>query len=200
MKTLQTLVLVLVAIYGASAIRSVPNERHSLAMTPEANYTSPLGVEIYNPTQSFEPNGPWSLMSRAGSTLYIAGMRGFSPSNSSLVEFGYPRVRQAFENMQQLANIAGTELVSLFDQWDLHFPLRSNKRSNLCQTSCVRLTIYVSDMYRWRPVVNQVQQEMWGALNATSNETVQYPPRTIVEIQRLNDDDIVEVEGTFWLG
>ncbi|GAB7366187.1 hypothetical protein MBLNU230_g7747t1 [Neophaeotheca triangularis] len=142
---------------------------------PGANYTSPLGVEISNPSQSFEPNGPWSLMSRAGPTLYIAGMRGFSPANNTLVESGYPRVRQAFENMQQLANMAGTDL-----------------------TSAVRLVVYVSDMYRWRPVVNQVQQEMWGRLNASGQ--VLFPPRTIVEVQRLNDDDIVEVEGTFWLG
>lgn len=49
-------------------------------------------------------------------------------------------------------------------------------------------------------MVNQVQQEMWGALNGTEGGVVQYPPRTIVEVQRLNDDDIVEVEGTFWLG
>lgn len=68
------------------------------------------------------------------------------------------------------------------------------------QTSCVRLVVYVTDMYRWRPLVNQVQAELWGQLNGTGKGFVQYPPRTIVEVQRLNDDDIVEVEGTFWLG
>lgn len=66
------------------------------------------------------------------------------------------------------------------------------------QTSCVRLTVYVSDMYRYRPLVNQVQTELWAELNATGE--VLFPPRTILEVQRLNDDDIVEVEGTFWLG
>ena len=55
-------------------------------------------------------------------------------------------------------------------------------------------------MYRWRPLVNQVQAQLWGQLNGTREGVVQYPPRTIVEVQRLNDDDIVEVEGTFWLG
>ena len=45
---------------------------------------------------------------------------------------------------------------------------------------------------RYRPIVNQVQEELW------TNGT--YPPRTIVEVQRLNQDDIVEVEGTFYLG
>ena len=54
----------------------------------------------------------------------------------------------------------------------------------------VRLVVYVTDMARLRPIVNRVQEELWdGAL---------YPPRTIVEVARLNQDDIVEVEGTFY--
>lgn len=53
-------------------------------------------------------------------------------------------------------------------------------------------------MYRYRPLVNQVQNELWAGLNTTGN--VLFPPRTIIEVQRMNDDDIVEVEGTFWLG
>jgi hypothetical protein len=39
----------------------------------EPNYTSPAGVEIYNPSTFFNATGPWSLMSKAGNTLYIAG-------------------------------------------------------------------------------------------------------------------------------
>ena len=55
---------------------------------------------------------------------------------------------------------------------------------------CVRLVVYVTDMARHRLVVNRVQQELWGE--------GPYPPRTIVEVSRLNQDDIVEVEGTFF--
>lgn len=62
------------------------------------------------------------------------------------------------------------------------------------QNSCVRLQVFVTDMYRWRPVVNQVQEELWRDVAPN------YPPRTILEVQRLNDDDIVEIEGTFYLG
>ena len=54
----------------------------------------------------------------------------------------------------------------------------------------VRLVVYVTDMARLRQIVNQVQQELWGS--------GPYPPRTIVEVVRLNQDDIVEVEGTFY--
>ena len=35
-----------------------------------------------------------------------------------------------------------------------------------------------------------VQEQLWGA--------GPYPPRTIIEVDRLNQDDIVEVEGTFY--
>jgi len=38
--------------------------------------------------------------------------------------------------------------------------------------------------------LNKVQEELWGK--------GPYPPRTIVEVDRLNQDDIVEVEGTFY--
>jgi 2-iminobutanoate/2-iminopropanoate deaminase len=55
---------------------------------------------------------------------------------------------------------------------------------------CVRLVVYVTDMARLRPLANQVQEELWA--------DGPYPPRTIVEVQRLNQDDIFEVEGTFW--
>jgi enamine deaminase RidA (YjgF/YER057c/UK114 family) len=54
----------------------------------------------------------------------------------------------------------------------------------------VRLVVYVTDMARLRPIVNRVQEELWRG--------GPYPPRTIVEVVRLNQDDIVEVEGTFY--
>lgn len=39
----------------------------------EPNHTSSAGVKIYNPSNFFDTTGPWSLMSHAGDTLYIAG-------------------------------------------------------------------------------------------------------------------------------
>jgi 2-iminobutanoate/2-iminopropanoate deaminase len=56
--------------------------------------------------------------------------------------------------------------------------------------SCVRIVAYVTDMARLRPLVNKVQKEFWGG--------GPYPPRTIVEVSKLNEDDIFEVEGTFF--
>jgi 2-iminobutanoate/2-iminopropanoate deaminase len=103
-------------------------------------------------------------------TDHLPGMRGIHPENSTLAPVGMPRVRQAFQNMKTLAEWAGADL-----------------------TDCGRIVVYTTDMFRYRPMCNQVQIELWG------NDPSKYPPRTIIEVDRLNDDDIVEVEGTFYL-
>jgi len=53
----------------------------------------------------------------------------------------------------------------------------------------LHIVVYMTDMYRYRPIVNKVPQEMWAG--------GPYPPRTLVEVHRLNDNDSLEVEGTF---
>ncbi|HSH98972.1 MAG TPA: RidA family protein [Reyranella sp.] len=55
---------------------------------------------------------------------------------------------------------------------------------------CVRVTVYLSDLHRYAGLVDKVQAELWGK--------PPYPPRTMVEVQRLFDDDIVEVDTVFY--
>jgi 2-iminobutanoate/2-iminopropanoate deaminase len=55
---------------------------------------------------------------------------------------------------------------------------------------CVRLTVYVSDPHRFAPMVDKVQAELWSK--------PPYPPRTMIEVQRLFDDDIVEIDSVFY--
>jgi 2-iminobutanoate/2-iminopropanoate deaminase len=55
---------------------------------------------------------------------------------------------------------------------------------------CVRVTVFVTDMERLRSRVNKVQEELWGG--------EAYPPHTIVEVATLAQDDVFEVEGTFY--
>jgi len=57
-------------------------------------------------------------------------------------------------------------------------------------SDCVRIVAYVIDMARLRPLVNKVQEDFWAEKP--------YPPRTLVEVSKLNQDDIFEVEGTFY--
>jgi 2-iminobutanoate/2-iminopropanoate deaminase len=128
---------------------------------------SPNGVKTLAPPGAIEPTGPWNLGTRAGEFIYVAGMRGIDPLTNTLVAGEEARIRQGFRNMQMIAQSDGASL-----------------------RDCVRIVVYVTDMSRLRPLVNKVQEELWGQ--------GPYPPRTIIEVQRLNQDDIFEVEGTFY--
>jgi 2-iminobutanoate/2-iminopropanoate deaminase len=124
-------------------------------------------IEFLAPLDAIKPTGPWSLGVRAGDFVFVAGMRGIDPATNKLVDGDEARIRQAFLNMKTIVEAAGNGL-----------------------RHAVRLVVYVTDMDRYRPLVNEIQEEFWGG--------PPYPPRTIVEVSRLNQDDIVEVEGTFF--
>jgi enamine deaminase RidA (YjgF/YER057c/UK114 family) len=130
--------------------------------------TSGRGVRILSPHGAIAPTGTWSVGARAGDFLFVAGMRGIDPANNSLVAGDEARIRQAFMNMKAIAESEGAGL-----------------------SDCVRLTVFVTDMGRLRPIVNKIQEQLWNG--------GPYPPRTILEITRLNQDDIFEVEGTFYV-
>jgi 2-iminobutanoate/2-iminopropanoate deaminase len=132
-----------------------------------AQPVSPNGVKTLSPTAAIKPTGTWDLATRAGDFIYIAGMRGIDPKTDTLVQGDEARIRQAFLNMKLIAESEGATL-----------------------RDCVRIVVYVTDMFRFRPIANKVQEELWGS--------GPYPPRTIVEVHRLNQDDIFEVEGTFY--
>ena len=123
--------------------------------------------KILSPDGAIEPTGTWSLGTRAGDFVFVAGMRGIDPQSNELVEGDADRIRQAFKNMELIAQSEGATL-----------------------TDAVRLTVFVTDMERYRPIVNAVQEELWSG--------GPYPPRTILEVSKLNQDDIFEVEGTFY--
>ncbi len=125
------------------------------------------GVRILSPGGAIKPTGPWSLGARAGDFVFIAGMRGIDPASNTILGTEEERIRRAFTNMKTIAEADGASLAD-----------------------CVRLTVFVTDMNRLRPLVNKVQEELWGG--------GPYPPRTIVEVAKLNQDDIFEVEGTFF--
>ena len=119
------------------------------------------------PAGAIHPTGPWGLGARGGDFVFVAGMRGIDPATNALVAGDEARIRQAFANMRMIAESEGASL-----------------------GDAVRLVVYVTDMARYRPLVNRLQEELWGA--------GPFPPRTIVEVNRLNQDDFFEVEGTFY--
>jgi 2-iminobutanoate/2-iminopropanoate deaminase len=125
------------------------------------------GVKILAPPGAIRPTGTWSLGVRAGDFVFVAGMRGIDPETNTMVGPEEERIRRAYTNMKTVVASEGAGL-----------------------SDCVRLTVFVTDMNRLRPIVNKVQEEFWGG--------GPYPPRTIVEVAKLNQDDIFEVEGTFY--
>jgi enamine deaminase RidA (YjgF/YER057c/UK114 family) len=92
-------------------------------------------------------------------------MQGVDPATNKLVQDPKARIRRAFLIIDQIARSEGASL-----------------------QDCVRLTVYVSDLGRFAPMVDEVQAEVWGA--------PPYPPRTIVEVRRR--DDIVEIDSIFY--
>lgn len=126
-----------------------------------------MPVRYLSPAGAITPTGTWSLGARAGDFVFVAGMRGIDPKTNRIVGSEEERIRTAYTNMKAIAEAEGASLAS-----------------------CVRLTVFVTDMKRLRPLVNKVQEELWAG--------GPYPPRTIVEVAKLNQDDIFEVEGTFY--
>jgi 2-iminobutanoate/2-iminopropanoate deaminase len=128
---------------------------------------SPNGVRTLSPTGAIKAEGTWSLGARAGDFVFVAGMQGIDPATNTLVPDPAARIRQAFLNIRSIAQSEGASL-----------------------QDCVRVTVYVSDLHRFAPLVDKAQAELWGG--------PPYPPRTMIEVQHLCDDDIVEVDSVFY--
>jgi 2-iminobutanoate/2-iminopropanoate deaminase len=127
----------------------------------------PNGVKTLDPPGAIKTEGTWSLGTRAGDFIFVAGMQGIDPATNKLAQDPQARVRQAFLNIRLIAQSEGASL-----------------------QDCVRITVYVSDLHRFAPMVDKAQAELWGK--------PPYPPRTMVEVQRLFDDDIVEIDSIFY--
>ena len=133
-----------------------------------AQSPSPNGVKTLNPPGAISTGtDTWSLGARAGDFIFVAGMQGLDPATNKLVDGDEARIRQAFLNLKAVAQSEGATL-----------------------QDCVRITVCVSDLHRFAPLVSKVQTELWGG--------PPYPPRTMLEVQRLFDDDIVEIDSIFY--
>lgn len=123
-----------------------------------------MALPVYHsPDSLFTPTGPWNILADTGSWVFLAGIRGISPVTNQLVEGEEARIHQVFDNIELAAAAVG-----------------------LNRQHIARLTVYVTDMDRYRPLVNQVQQQRWGKASL--------PPRTILQVSGLNQDDFIEIE------
>src|SRR5262249_12473362 len=103
--------------------------------------TSPNGVKTLSPDGAIKTTGTWSLGTRAGDFVFVAGMRGIDPKTNTLVAGDEARIRQAFLNMKLIAESEGASL-----------------------SDAVRLLVYATDMFRFRPLGNKVQARLCGCL------------------------------------
>ena len=97
-----------------------------------------MAARYLAPDGAITPTGPWSVGSRAGDFVFVAGMRGIDPKTNALVEAEEARVRQAFVNMMHIAASEGAS-----------------------PADCVRTVVYVTDMARHRPLANKIVEEFW---------------------------------------
>src|SRR5262249_34888050 len=102
-----------------------------------AQSPSPNGVKTLTPEGAIKTTGTWDVGTRAGDFVFVAGMRGIDPKTNTLVQGEEARIRQAFLNMKLIAESEGASL-----------------------RDCVRIVVYVTDMFRFRPIVNKVQEEL----------------------------------------
>ena len=106
----------------------------------QAQQASPNGVKTLSPPGAIKPTGTWNVGTRAGDFVFVAGMRGIDPATNQLVQGDEARIRQGFLNMKLIAESEGATL-----------------------RDAARIVVYVTDMFRFRPLVNKVQEELWGA-------------------------------------
>jgi enamine deaminase RidA (YjgF/YER057c/UK114 family) len=103
------------------------------AMSPAlAQSPTPAAVKTLNPPGAIKAEGTWSLGARAGDFVFVAGMQGVDPATNALVPDPQARIRQAFLNLRLIAQSEGASL-----------------------QDCVRITVYVSDLHRFAPMVDK---------------------------------------------
>jgi 2-iminobutanoate/2-iminopropanoate deaminase len=94
--------------------------------------------------------------------VFVSGVRGVDPQTGSPAGDDERRLQLIFEHLRRILEQAGSSLQAVLSS-----------------------TVYVTDMARLRPLVNEAYVRAFGA---------NLPTRTIVEVAALNQGDSVEIE------
>ena len=118
--------------------------------------------EVIYTQNAMAPTGPFVQAIKVGNFLFMSGFRGIDPETNQVPQGGIKaEARQVFNNIKAVIESAGGKMEDI-----------------------VATTVYVRDMFRHRPVVNELYEAYFG-------ET--FPTRTIVEVSRLNGDGNIEI-------
>jgi len=124
--------------------------------------------EVIRTDKAGRAKGPFVQAIKVGNLLCMSGCRGIDPKTNQVPRDNIrAEARQAMENIKGVVEAAGGSMGNV-----------------------IATTVYVRDMYRHRPIINELYEEYFG-------ETM--PTRTIVEISRLNEDSNVEITATAWI-
>jgi 2-iminobutanoate/2-iminopropanoate deaminase len=124
--------------------------------------------EVIQTDKAGRAKGPFVQAIKVGNILHLSGCRGIDPeTNKVLRDDIRVEAKQTLENMKAVVEEAGGSMENV-----------------------IATTVYVRDMYRQRPVINELYEEYFGG---------HFPTRTIVEISRLNEDSNVEITATAWI-
>ena len=127
-----------------------------------------MNTEVIYTEKANHPTGPFVQAIKVGNLLFLSGFRGIDPKTNKVPKGDFPaEARQVLENIKAVVEAAGGTMANV-----------------------VATTVYVRDMFRFRPVVNELYEEYFGK---------NFPTRTIVEISRLNGDDNVEITATAYI-
>ena len=118
--------------------------------------------EVIYTKNAMTPAGPFVQAIKVGNFLFMSGFRGIDPGTNQVPEGDIKaETRQVFENIKAVVETAGGKMEDI-----------------------VATTVYVRDMFRHRPIVNELYEAYFGEV---------FPTRTIVEVSRLNGDGNIEI-------
>ncbi|MBX6765318.1 MAG: RidA family protein [Rubrobacteraceae bacterium] len=110
-----------------------------------------------------KPTGPFAWSVEWGSLVFVSGIRGIDASTGRPADSDQERMRLIFTYLKQILEESGSAL-------DLVLSTR----------------VYVTDMTRHRPLVNEMFERAFGD---------KLPTRTIIEVSGLNQADSIEIEA-----
>lgn len=109
-----------------------------------------------------EPTGPWNWSVGWNGLVFVSGVRGIDPATGLPADGNERRLELIFHHLGRILDEAGSALDSVLSS-----------------------TVYVTDMTRLRPLVNDAYVGAFGR---------NLPTRTIVEVAALNQDDSIEID------
>lgn len=109
-----------------------------------------------------EPTGPWNWTVGWNGMVFVSGVRGIDLQTGRPADSDERRIELIFHHLSKILDYAGSSLQSVLTS-----------------------TVYVTDMARSRPLVNDAYEARFDS---------HLPTRTIIEVAGLNQNDSIEIE------